>query len=132
MPLSQSRALAALIALCLGLVALPARALDIVPYSEDVLAQAQAAGRPVAVHFHADWCPTCRTQEKALQSLQDDPQLKGVTVLVADYDKEKALKRALNVRAQSTLVVFRGRQEVARNGGAVEPAALKAVLVKAL
>jgi len=93
-----------------------AQALEVRPYSEQALAAAQAAGQPVAVHFHAEWCGTCKQQEKAIAQLQGDKSL-GVLLLVADYDKEKALRKTLRVRSQSTMVVFRGKDERARLAG---------------
>jgi thioredoxin 1 len=109
-----------------------AQALDIQPYTANALQQAQAAGKPVAVHFHADWCPTCKAQEQAFNSLRGDPQLKGITLLVANYDKERELKQAMNVRSQSIVVVFRGSKETARVGGETKPEKIKAALVTAL
>jgi thioredoxin 1 len=109
-----------------------ARALDIEPYSSAALQRAQAGGKAVAVHFHADWCPTCKAQEKAFDSLRRDPQLKGVTLLVANYDDERELKRAMNVRSQSVVVVFRGGKETARIGGETKPDKIKAALATAL
>jgi thiol:disulfide interchange protein len=109
-----------------------ARALDIQPYTANALQQAQAAGKPVAVHFHADWCPTCKAQEKAFNGLRGDPQLKGITLLVANYDNERELKKAMNVRSQSVVVVFRGSKETARIGGETKPDKIKAALVTAL
>ncbi len=106
-------------------------ALDIQPYSAERLAQLQTAGKAVGVHFHAEWCGTCKTQEKALQAIKSEGSLPGVAVLVADYDKEKELRKQMKVRAQSTLVVFKGSQEVARVGGDTEAAKLKATLAKA-
>ena len=88
-------------------------ALEVKPYTAAALAAAQKADQPIAVHFHADWCPTCRAQEKVLQSLKAEPGL-DLTVLVANYDTEKALKRRFKVNAQSTLVVLRGQNERAR------------------
>lgn len=38
-----------------------AHALDIKPDTAAALAAAQKADQPVALHFRADWCPTCRT-----------------------------------------------------------------------
>ena len=35
----------------------------------------EKAGQPVALHFRADWCPTCRAQDKALQSLKAEKGL---------------------------------------------------------
>ena len=109
-----------------------ARALDIQPYTANALQQAQAAGKPVAVHFHADWCPTCKAQEKAFNALRADPQLKGLTLLVANYDNERELKEAMNVRSQSVVVVFRGSKETARIGGETKPDTIRAALVTAL
>ena len=109
-----------------------ARALDIQPYTTNALQQAQAAGKPVAVHFHADWCPTCKEQEKAFNGLRGDSQLKGITLLVANYDNERELKKAMNVRSQSVVVVFRGSKETARIGGETKPEKIKAALVTAL
>lgn len=97
----------------IALAATLAQALDLQPYSAAALASAQKADKPVAVHFRADWCPTCRAQDNALRELQKEQGL-DLTVLVADYDTEKELKRQFGVRAQSTLVVLHGRKEVAR------------------
>ena len=47
-----------------------AQALDIQPYTATALQQAQAAGKPVAVHFHADWCSTCVNQRAILTTCQ--------------------------------------------------------------
>ncbi len=119
------------VALTLAGLAPLAMALDIQPYSADRLAQLQSGGKPVAVHFHAEWCGTCKSQEKALQSIKSEGSLPGVALLVADYDKEKDLRKQMKVRAQSTLVVFKGSQEVARVGGDTEATKLKAALAKA-
>ena len=108
-----------------------AQALTLAPYSAQALAEAQQAGKPVAVHFHADWCGTCKTQEKSFAQLKTEPGL-DITVLVADYDKEKDLRRAMKVRSQSTLVVFKGAEEKARSGGETDPAKLRAALKSAL
>lgn len=108
-----------------------AQALEIQPYSAAALQQLQTQGKPVALHFHADWCPTCRAQESALRGLQSDPQLKEMTLLVVNYDTERDLKKRLNVRAQSLLVVFKGNKETTRQGGETAPDKLKAALLTA-
>ncbi len=102
-------------------------ALDIAPYSASALAQLQKANQAVAVHFHASWCPTCLAQEKVLQKWKGDASVPG-TVLVADYDTEKDLKKQMAVRTQSTLVVFKGNVEKARLAGNTDAATLRAAL----
>jgi len=108
-----------------------AHALEIKPFTAEALAAAQTAGQPVAVHFHADWCGTCKQQEKVLAQLKTEAGL-DLTLLVADYDKEKDLRRALKVRSQSTMVVFRGKEEKARLGGDTDPAKFRAAFKAAL
>ena len=117
--------------LALFAAALSAQALEIQPYTPAALSAAQQAGKPVALHFHADWCPTCRAQEKSFQSLKADKDL-VLTLLVVDYDKERELKKQLQVRAQSTVIVYKGSKETARSGGETDAAKLKAVLKSAL
>lgn len=116
-------------ALCL--VATAAGALEIQSYTPKAFASAQAANKPVALHFHADWCPACRAQAEALGMLEADRKL-DVTVLVVDYDREKELRRALGVRSQSTIVVFRGKAERARLAGETSVARIEAALRAAL
>jgi thiol:disulfide interchange protein len=126
-----ARLLRTLLALAFAGLSSLAQALTLEPYSAQALAAAQAAGRPVAVHFHADWCSTCKQQEKVFAQLKTESGL-DMVLLVADYDRERDLRRNLNVRSQSTLVVFRGSTEKARVGGETDPGKLRAALRSAL
>lgn len=106
-------------------------ALTLAPYSAETLTRMQAAGEPVALHFHASWCPTCRAQDNALEVLKADPAL-NITVLKVDYDKEAVLKKQLKVRSQSTFIVYRGTEEKNRQIGGTSPDAIRAALRSAL
>lgn len=111
------------------LFAASAFALEIKPYSADTFAQIQKSGAGVALHFHADWCPTCRAQEKVFNGWKGNASV-PVNLLVVDYDKERDLKNKLNVRTQSTLIVFKGDKEVARLAGKSDEKSLKEALLK--
>ncbi|MEK8084822.1 thioredoxin family protein [Aquabacterium sp. A3] len=126
------RTFSALLATAFLTLGAASHALEVQPYNATALAGLQNAGKPVAVHFHADWCPTCVKQAQSLEQLKARDQLKGMTVLVADYDKEKDLKRQYKVRSQSVLIVFKGDQEVARLGGQTQPEPIAQALAKAL
>jgi thiol-disulfide isomerase/thioredoxin len=102
------------------------------PYDKAAFEKSLAEGRPVIVDFHADWCPTCKTQKPIVRELMRDPTMKEVTLFVADFDKEKDLKKALRVSQQSTFVVFKGGKEVARSTGQTRKAELAATFAKAL
>ena len=107
-------------------------ALELKPFSQSELSAVQQQGRPVVVHFHADWCSTCVAQAKSLETLKADPQLKAMTVLVADYDKEKELRKSMKIRSQSVMVIFKGSQEVTRLAGQSQATDIKAAFLKAL
>ncbi|MBK7025243.1 MAG: thioredoxin family protein [Sulfuritalea sp.] len=115
-----------------GLAALPASALEIVPFDADRFARAQSEGRVSVVQFHSGWCPTCVMQERGVKSLKDDKALDRVTVFQADYFKEEALRKRFNVTSFSTLVVFRGEQERARTTGDFRSEQLKQLFARAL
>lgn len=102
------------------------------PFNQAEFDKAVRSGKPVAVDFHADWCSTCRMQQAALEAVLAEPAMKDVTVFIADFDTERALKRRLKVTAQSTLVVFKGGKEVARSMGQTQRADLAALLKQAL
>jgi thioredoxin 1 len=103
-----------------------------VPYDQARFDAARGAGQTVAVVFHADWCPTCRAQAPVLKELVNTPELKSLTLYVADFDTEKALRTALHVNQQSTIVVFKGKQETARSTGETQRGALKTFLLNAI
>lgn len=118
-------------ALALVLTLGSAQAMDLSPYTPEALGAAQKAGKPVALHFHANWCPTCRAQEKVFNQFKSDKSL-DLQLLVADYDQERELKQKLGVRTQSTLIIYRGNQETARVAGETDPEKLRAALKSAL
>ena len=49
-----------------------------------------------------------------------------------DYDSQKDLLRKFNVQRQSTLIVFKGKQETGRSTGDTNAASIEALLAKAI
>jgi thioredoxin 1 len=102
------------------------------PFNQAQFDSMRASGKPVALVFHADWCPTCRAQAPVLKDLLQTPALKPVTLYVADFDTEKALKKSFGVTQQSTIVVFKDGKEVARSTGDTQRDSLAALLRHAI
>src|SRR5580698_9276642 len=102
------------------------------PFNQAQFDSMRAAGKPVAVVFHADWCPTCRAQAPVLKDLLQTPALKPLTLYVADFDTEKALKHSFGVTQQSTIIVFKDGKEVARSTGDTQRDNLAALLHRAV
>ena len=113
--------------LAAGMAALAAE----VPYTKAAFDKAVADGKPVVVDFWASWCPTCKEQKPIVRALMNDPKRKDLTLFLADFDKEEALKKQLGVTMQSTLLVLKSGKEVARSTGQTDKAELGALLDKA-
>ncbi len=103
-----------------------------IPFNQAQFDATRIAGKPVAVVFHADWCPTCRAQAPVLKELAKAPELKSMTLYIANFDTEQALKKSLGVTKQSTIVVFRNGREVARSTGDTQQDSLAALLRHAI
>jgi thiol-disulfide isomerase/thioredoxin len=89
-----------------------------------------ASGKPVFVHVHADWCPTCKKQISAFPAALKDA--KDLHRVVVSFDNDGEFKTRYAVRSHSTLIVFKGGKEVGRSVGATDPAAIKALVAKAM
>ena len=83
-----------------------------ISYSQQALAEATQDGGRALLFFHADWCPTCRAAEKDILSKIDQVP-DDLTILKADYDTERELKKKYQVVVQHTFV------QVDQNGNQV-------------
>lgn len=105
---------------------------DFKSFSKEEYDAALKAGGTVVVDFHASWCPTCKKQEPILNEIVSMKGYENVVALKADFDKEKDLKKSLNVSKQSTIVVFKGGKEVARSTGTTAKDELKKLIDKGI
>ncbi len=80
------------------------------PFSETRLAALQAEGRPVFVYFTADWCLTCKVNEKGAlqrQEVADAFKAKNVAVLVGDWTRgDAAIGRFLESFGRSGVPLY--------------------------
>lgn len=125
-----SRRSVLLSALATTLTPLPAMARS--SFSAAAFKSAAASGEPVLIEFHADWCPTCRAQEKVVNALVDQADFSNVIVLRVLFDTEKDLLKRFGVRQQSTLILFKDGKEVARAVGETSSDGIADLLKKAI
>ena len=81
------------------------------------LRQAQAEGDPILVAIHARWCPTCAAQEPIIQKIAAEGDAKNLRVLLVDFDTQKDVVKQFGATMQSTMVMFHGKDEMARTVG---------------
>ena len=95
------------------LIQFPANAADkYTNFSLSSLEKAKNTGKTVVVNSYEPWCWSCRKQDKVLISAKDE--FKGVVFLTYQQGKHKDIAEALNISVRTTIVVFKGKKEVAR------------------
>lgn len=87
-------------------------ALDSEPFTEERFEALQAEGALVLVDVWATWCPTCKRQREILADFQDTHPEVDFTILEVDFDDDKRLVRQFRAPRQSTLVLYRGDEQV--------------------
>ncbi|QYF88411.1 thioredoxin family protein [Brevundimonas sp. PAMC22021] len=107
----------------------PSGPLHAQPWSPQAVREAQGSGRPVLVNFTADWCVTCKINERAALSSREVSQAleaaNGV-YLVADWTRrDDAITRELEARGRSGVPLY-----LLYPGGGGEPRVLPQLLTE--
>lgn len=110
----------------------PAVAASKTAFTQAAFDSAKSAGGPVLVDVTASWCPTCKAQAPLLAELAAEPRFKDLRVFELNFDAHKDALRALGVRMQSTLIVYKDGQEVGRSVGETKKDAIASLLEKAI
>lgn len=91
---------------------------DMIPYTPGNAEVTINGGQTVLVDFAADWCSTCRSQERTIDRLRaENPAYdEAITFYRVDWDDygRGEFSTSLNVPRRSTLVLFRDGVEVTR------------------
>jgi len=88
-----------------------------IEYSPDAFKAAMDSGEPLLLGFHASGCSTCRSQERQISALMDaNPDYANVQVMSVDWDQYRSsdFTKNLKIPRRSTLVMFKGGEEVGR------------------
>jgi thiol-disulfide isomerase/thioredoxin len=101
-------------------------------YDEAEFMMAQKKGKTIVVDVYADWCPTCRAQAPILEELRTEKQSRNVLFMKVNFDDQKDFLRANRIPRQSTVLVFKGMDEVARSIAETDRTRLRSVVLDAL
>jgi thiol-disulfide isomerase/thioredoxin len=121
-----------LVASLFMLSALNAFAAERFTYELEAFQVALNAGKPILVHVTAPWCPECKAQKPIVAALAERPEYKGLTIFEVDFDTQKDALRGLRVQKESTLVIYKGKAEVARAVGITKREAIETLMKRAL
>ena len=103
-----------------------------VPFDQETFDELRRTGKPSVIHVYATWCGTCKVQSGIVTPLLASPEFSSLTLLKADFDKEKELIRTLGVSDRSTFVAFRGATEVGRSVADMNEESIAGLFRKAL
>lgn len=127
------KALRWLVALCaVGLTGAALAAPQWQDYSPEAFAAARQQGKTVLVDIHAVWCPVCKVQGPILDELRGEAALAEVAFFKVDFDVEKEFLREHRIPRQSTVLIFKGNEEVGRSIAESDRARLRDFVLRAV
>lgn len=128
--------LAAMAAAALALPGSPALAGETLPYSEGLVEDLLAEGRTVFVSFGADWCSTCRVQERIIDRYRAaTPEIEElVTFVHVDWDTQSSSDVVIwyDIPRRSTLLALHGDDEIGRIIADTRPSSINGLLERTL
>ena len=103
-----------------------------VAYTDGLAKTHLAKGEVVFLDFKADWCGTCKAQERVINALRAaDPSYDAaMTFVKVDWDTYKADDVTVfrGIPRRSTLIVLRGEDELGRVVAGTSEAQIKALM----
>ena len=99
-------------------------------FSEEVFENAKASGKTVVVNSYEVWCGTCSKQTKILDQAEKD--FKDIVFLSYEQSKNKDIAQKLGIEFWTTIVVYKGSDEVARIFGQTDKEAIYSAIQKGI
>lgn len=110
---------------------LMASALDKEAFTPERFAELQAQNALILVDIHATWCPTCARQQRVLADYRERHPELDLHILNVDFDKDKRWVKHFKAPRQSTLILYRGKEQIGFSVAEVRPEVIFAALDKA-
>ena len=99
-------------------------------FSEEVFENAKASGKTVVVNSYEVWCGTCSKQTKVLD--QAEKEFKDIVFLSYEQSKNKNIAQKLGIKFWTTIVVYKGNEEVARIVGQTDKEIIYSAIQKGI
>ena len=99
-------------------------------FSEEIFEKAKASGKTIVVNSYEVWCGTCNKQTKILD--QAEKEFKDIIFLSYEQSKNKDIAQKLDIKFWTTIVVYKGSDEVARIVGQTDKEAIYSAIQKGI
>jgi thioredoxin 1 len=81
-------------------------------FSIETLEKAKASGKTIVINSYEVWCGTCSKQTKVLD--QAKKEFNEIIFLSYEQSKNKDIAKKLGIKHWTTIVVYKGNNEVSR------------------
>ena len=99
-------------------------------FSDEVFKNAKTSGKTVVVNSYEVWCGTCSKQTKILD--QAEKEFKDIVFLSYEQSKNKDIAQKLGIKFWTTIVVYKGNDEVTRIVGQTDKETIYAAIQKGI
>ena len=81
-------------------------------FSIKIFEEAKESGKTIVINSYEDWCGTCSKQTKILD--QAEKEFRDIVFLSYEQSKNKNIAKELGIKFWTTIVIYKGSNEVAR------------------
>jgi len=99
-------------------------------FSEEIFEKAKASGKTIVVNSYEVWCGTCGKQTKILD--QAEKEFKDIVFLSYEQSKNEDIAKKLSIDFWTTIVVYKGNEEVARIIGQTDKKTIYSAIEKGI
>jgi len=99
-------------------------------FSTDIFEKAKASGKTVVINSYEVWCGTCSKQTKILD--QAEKEFKDIIFLSYEQSKNKNIAQLLGIKFWTTIVVYKGNNEVTRIVGQTDKKTIYTAIQKGI
>jgi len=99
-------------------------------FSIEIFEKAKASGKTVVVNSYEVWCGTCSKQTKILD--QAEKEFKDIVFLSYEQSKNKDIAQKLGIKFWTTIVVYKGDNEVVRIIGQTDKETIYSAIQKGI
>ena len=99
-------------------------------FSEEIFENAKASGKTVVVNSYEVWRGTCSKQTKILD--QAEKEFADIVFLSYEQSKNKGIAQKLGIKFWTTIVVYKGNDEVARIIGQTDKETIYSAIQKGI
>ena len=99
-------------------------------FSEEIFENAKVSGKTIVVNSYEVWCGTCSKQTKILDQAEKD--FKDIVFLSYEQSKNKDIAQKLGIKFWTTIVVYKGNDEVVRIVGQTDKKTIYSAIQKGI